>query len=296
MTVKWKSPATIAAQDRSLVLIEHILAGIYLWEFLAHVDYDWRLIRKQKKLSTPAVYLACRLSGLLGLFAIISGFDPASEINCQVWIVFAYGIPDLAMYLSSVLIAIRVGGEIAIWRMNRYVIAIVVPVMIGYFGAFVHSVVSERSTWVRSSASCLITKSEENTPSAVMALCVDILLFSIMLAGLLRWGEGRGLAWIFLATIAEVPPVVFVSLRLNTPMNIIFFTPEMTILLIGSTRMYRSLSDFLSPSSIVVVSSASFSGNWHLRRDPLVGRGGEDNGVDMPPLGVPLRKNARVTT
>ena len=87
----------------------------------------------------------------------------------------------------------------------------------------------------------------------------------------------KGLIWLALATIAEVPTVVFLWLNLNRErcvylipsmltcdrssevMNLVssmiaflrsigshhvqmFFTPEMVILVIGATRMYRALS------------------------------------------------------
>jgi hypothetical protein len=76
-----------------------------------------------------------------------------------------------------------------------------------------------------------------------------------MLAGLLRlrlhgsmFGLGQilwkqGLIWLFLATIAEVPPVVFIGLNLNYSFNLMIQTPALIVMTIAATRMHRSLSE-----------------------------------------------------
>jgi len=48
--------------------------------------------------------------------------------------------------------------------------------------------------------------------------------------------------WIFLAGVAEIPPVVFLALNFNDPWNEMFTGMELTILTIGAARMYRSLT------------------------------------------------------
>lgn len=72
-----------------------------------------------------------------------------------------------------------------------------------------------------------------------------------MLVGLLRqrldgmgqflWKQGH--IWLFLATIAEVPPTVFIGLNLNDPFNLMFQTPSLIVMSITAMRMHRSLAD-----------------------------------------------------
>jgi len=93
--------------------------------------------------------------------------------------------------------------------------------------------------------------------NAIVSLCTDVLLLLIMLIGLLRWRlkQGgtssltrflwtQGLIWILLATIAYVPPIVFLSLNLNAAFDMMLQTPALITLSIAATRMYRSLVDF----------------------------------------------------
>ena len=88
-------------------------------------------------------------------------------------------------------------------------------------------------------------RSEQNLANAVGGLVVDFLLLSLMLAGLVRRREARrfglwqvlwkqvrtspshcviayvkwrlqGLVWIFIASVAEIPSVIFLKLNLNS--------------------------------------------------------------------------------
>jgi len=60
----------------------------------------------------------------------------------------------------------------------------------------------------------------------------------------LLWSQG--LVWLFIATVAYVPPVVLISLNLNASYNMMFQYPSLVALSIAATRMYRSLTDFHS--------------------------------------------------
>jgi hypothetical protein len=61
-----------------------------------------------------------------------------------------------------------------------------------------------------------------------------------------------------LATIAEVPPVVFFCLNLNDTFDLMFQIPNLAIMTIASTRMYRSL---ISLGNTEV--SSEVPGAWH---------------------------------
>ncbi|KAH9999661.1 hypothetical protein BJV74DRAFT_882932 [Russula compacta] len=81
----------------------------------------------------------------------------------------------------------------------------------------------------------------------------DLVLLMLMFIGILRWQGAResgsiwwtlytqGLAWVVVFTLAEVPPVVFIILNLNYPMDRMFMIPGITIMSIGATRIYLGL-------------------------------------------------------
>ncbi|KAI9455867.1 hypothetical protein F5148DRAFT_1369800 [Russula earlei] len=126
--------------------------------------------------------------------------------------------------------------------------------------------------------SCVVDNMESSKLNIIATLITDIGLLLIMLIGLLRirryggvtFGLGRllwrqvqsslpccssfvdvlsipkGVIWLILASIAEIPPMVLIYLNLNYPLNLIFQIPALTIMSIAATRMYRSLADFAS--------------------------------------------------
>ncbi|KAI0309791.1 hypothetical protein OF83DRAFT_1288449 [Amylostereum chailletii] len=163
--------------------------------------------------------------------------------------------------------------------------------LLAFAGTFLHGLIIARAEWSDAAGTCAVGATTQNLPNTIAGLVVDTTLLGMMLVGLLRWREARnygvwqGLLWVLLATIVEVPTVVFISLNLNDPMNLvrassgrlkkcpltvcspddadprmcvehpIYTHPSLThrharlavmILLIGSTRMYRGLTNFFS--------------------------------------------------
>jgi len=118
-----------------------------------------------------------------------------------------------------------------------------------------------------------------------------------MLRGVLRWkidGEmggiwwvlfTQGLAWVVIFTVAEVPPVVFISLNLNDAMDRMFTFPVMVVMTVAASRMYLGLvnsSAFHSPpvtastngrSTVMEIKRAGTPNCSHLPESPF-GMGG----------------------
>ncbi|KAI0316407.1 hypothetical protein OF83DRAFT_1084284 [Amylostereum chailletii] len=290
--VNWTDPNVIASQYNIFVLLQHSLAGVYFWEFASNLEFDWKLIRKQRKLSwTPWVYIACRCFGVACVASIIAGFDIPHQINCRAWLICVYFFSYATLWFSSALICIRV---IAIWNRSIPIVIIVGAMMLGFAGTFLHGMIATRGEWDPINNACLVLKTEDNLPNTTGGLIVDVGLLLIMLIGLLRRREARkfglwqilwtqGLIWLVLATIAEVPSVVFIGLNLNPPMNIMFLTPQTIILLIGATRMYRGLVNFVNPES-----STAHSSNSIPRRRPI--NDIENSGISLVPLEVSVHR------
>jgi hypothetical protein len=101
-----------------------------------------------------------------------------------------------------------------------------------------------------------VLNTENGVKNVIATLVSDVALLLTMRIGLVRlrihrnmFGLGQllwnqGLVWLFLATIAEVPPAVFISLNLNSSLNLMFQTPGLVVMSIGATQMHRSLTDF----------------------------------------------------
>jgi len=152
--------------------------------------------------------------------------------------------------------------SVAIWNGQKLVIAITAGIWLANIGFFIQSLARVRTSWDPLLTTCNVLDIHSTKLNTITTLFTDIALLLIMLVGLLRlgfhepgvYGLGRllwrqGIVWLFIATIAEIPPVVFISLNLNDPLDYMFSFPAMVIMTIAATRIYRSLSNFSSNSA-----------------------------------------------
>jgi hypothetical protein len=116
------------------------------------------------------------------------------------------------------------------------------------------------SIWVPVENVCGVLDTQLSKKTIIATLVTDLVLLFTMLFGLLRlrrhgtmFGLGQllwnqGLVWLFAATVAEVPPAVFLIVNLNDPFNLMFLLPAIIVMSIAATRMHRSLSDYAHSS------------------------------------------------
>ncbi|KAI9508045.1 hypothetical protein F5148DRAFT_1199650 [Russula earlei] len=148
-------------------------------------------------------------------------------------------------------------SRIAVWHRNKIVSAVVLGTWVAFVGTLIHDIVKVRGAWSTVTNTCIVPNSTASKLNLIIALCNDIFLLVVILIGLVRWrldeGGGsslirflwnQGLLWLLLVIIAYVPTVVFISLNLNAPWNMMFQTPALVTVSIAATRMYRTLSDY----------------------------------------------------
>ncbi|KZV75846.1 hypothetical protein PENSPDRAFT_748259 [Peniophora sp. CONT] len=250
----WNDPTVLVEQYFDFVKLQHALFGLYMWELLGGLWFDLRLLRRRElqgsSLLAKWVYLACRYVPFVAFIIFNVGFDVTSEIDCKVWLIFTYILASSAIVLASTLIAIR---SIAIWNQSRYLMGASAVVLAAETAFFIHEIVVADAVWVPAEFTCIAVETQRNRLLTAISV-TDIFLLLSMFTGLLRLRKvlshsslwqlvwNQGLVWLLIATLAEVPTVVFLWLNLNQVMNLMFFAPELIILVIGSTRMYRALS------------------------------------------------------
>jgi len=254
--VNFHDPVVIEQDLLVVKYIWHTLAGLYFWEFFTTLDYEWDVIRGRRPYRwTIAIYSVTRLATLLAVIISLFGLDSTKRYNCEVRLHIQFFFGYLAFVSASLLIVLRI---IAIWNRKKLVIAMATGVWVTNLGFQLQSLVRLRAEWVPAMSTCAISNVHTTKLNLIPMLIADTALLLIMLIGLLRlgfhesgvFGLGRlmwrqGLVWLFIATIAEVPPVVFISLDLNDPLSYAFNFPAMITISIAATRIYRSLVDFL---------------------------------------------------
>jgi len=200
----------------------------------------------------------------VSLIENIVAFSISSQIDCQLWLTFELIFSHIAVATASFLIVLRV---IAVWNRNKIVNTIALTAWVTNVSCLIYAIVPLRSVWSPTTNTCLRPNTRISDINWIVSLSTDTILFLTMLFGLFRWrrcnkdgsasGLGhllwsQGLIWLFIATIAYVPPVVFISLNLNASLNLIFQTPTLVTLSIAATRMYRSLTDFYCHDNFIL--------------------------------------------
>ncbi|KAN0111499.1 hypothetical protein V8E52_008522 [Russula decolorans] len=238
-----------------------IVSGIYIWEFVTTLDFEWSVIRGHQRYRWSIwIYTISRISGLVVVSLALFNFSATSEFNCQAWVTIGWAFSALGGYgLSSLLIMLRI---FAIWDRNKIVLAISAIIWLINLGFQLAGIIKIRSVWVPAQSACVIANIESCKDYYVNLLANDAILLLIMLAGLMRlrlrarafhdltsilWKQG--VIWLVVATAAELPQVLLLLLNLNESLNFLFLLPAMVTTIIAATRTYRSLVIYASTPS-----------------------------------------------
>ncbi|KAI0302735.1 hypothetical protein BC826DRAFT_430856 [Russula brevipes] len=227
----WQDPALVFAEYIALLKFGYVLAGLYIWEIVLNLDYEFATITGKRKFTwTFLLYLGCRWCPLVIYVLQFVGSDPSREVNCQALVTSTFVFSALSLLFASALMVLRI---YAIWEFNKIVVALA------------------SASW---SPICLLCRRCGHIPISIFSTFItDLVLLTLMLIGILRWRNVRkaggilslmytqGIAWPVVFTLAEVPPVVFIILNLNDPMNLMFPDLGVMIMSIGTARMYRGL-------------------------------------------------------
>ncbi|KAH9036718.1 hypothetical protein EDB83DRAFT_2677898 [Lactarius deliciosus] len=222
------------------------------WEFFTSLWFEWQIITGRRSYRWSIwLYSGCRLSALFAIITIFVGFNVTTPINCRVWLVFVFFFAYSAFVFASALIVLRI---VAIWERNWLVCTIAIAAWLVNIAFYIRNM-----TWsgAQNNQQCLVIKTDRNLTTIVVTLAEDLVLLILMLTGLRRYGDvgmyglwrflhRQGLLWLVLVTVAEIPTTVFIILNLNDYFNLMFQTPELIMMAVGASRIYRSLADYSS--------------------------------------------------
>ncbi|VDB92398.1 unnamed protein product [Peniophora sp. CBMAI 1063] len=263
MGTDWNDPSVLATEYSILIKMQYTLCGLYIWELLLGLRFDWLLLKRQdqRPWSTLAkwLYLACRYAPMMTLTTIFVGFQAPAGTNCKVWVICLYIIGSLAIECSSALIAIRV---FALWNRSSFTMALSAIALAVQASSWIYQLIKADAIYQASTSGCAPTETRTNRVYITVTFLIDLGLLCAMFVGLARRRNAhasgsnmwrilwhQGLIWLTLATLAEVPTVTFLWLNLNQIMNLMFFSPEWMILAIAAARMYRVLMSHFATSA-----------------------------------------------
>ncbi|KAI0299650.1 hypothetical protein B0F90DRAFT_598113 [Multifurca ochricompacta] len=248
----WHDPVLVLRDYLALIKLDHALSGIYIWETLFTAGFELDVLKGKRPYRwTIWIYLGTRYTTLLAFIIFFIDTD-GPNLPCKPFVVTNFALPYASWAFASLIIVLRV---IAIWNRNIFVSLIAVGSWLGGLGLNLWNLTMVESSYNPILETCITLKTHRGLLNVIGILAVDVVLLVTMLIGLLRYAHRSStgiwyllyqqcIIWLFLAAIAEVPPVVFLSLDLNDPWNGMLIGVEITILSIGTTRMYRALSEY----------------------------------------------------
>ncbi|KAH9958808.1 hypothetical protein BC827DRAFT_539492 [Russula dissimulans] len=250
--VNFHDPGVIEKDFSVAVKLWHTLDGVFLWEFVTTLDYEWKVIQGRITYRwTIWVYSLTRVATLVYVILVIIRLDTTKLYHCQVAATIKFILGYVAFVAASLLIVLRV---IAIWNRKKVI-------MVTAFGLWLANLALLIQGPLRMGTRPILLRRDyvqSTKPNIFATITTDILLLLIMLLGLFRMGcDGVGMSglarflwkqgvfWLLIAIVAEVPPVVLIILDMNDSLNFMFQPPSVIIMSIAATRMYRSLAGFV---------------------------------------------------
>ncbi|VDC06017.1 unnamed protein product [Peniophora sp. CBMAI 1063] len=278
--VNWTDPHTLFLQTASLQRVTLIFSGIYFYEFILSLPYDWEVLKRIRGRPTALVgntlYLVCRYLALMNAICSCVLTSGNTTISCQA-LLRAYSFSAvIGIACASSLLFVRAG---IIWRWNTWIVALLSPFLVAIFATGIRTVVLFSSTFDPNIGQCTLNSAIQDRAISISVFCGDLTLLTFILIGLQRgWGGtykfplwsilwNQGLLYFVLAVMVEVPLMVFLLLNLNEIMNAIFVVPAgkfsrsniatiahpepiavplVVMMAIGSTRFHRDLTQYTS--------------------------------------------------
>ncbi|KAH7909088.1 hypothetical protein BJ138DRAFT_1200998, partial [Hygrophoropsis aurantiaca] len=222
--VNWQSPAEIEKDSLIFLKMMHVLLGIYIWEFIISLYFDWAVFSGRKRFHWPLIfYFAgryCMLFSTIGMTTSWGIFR--SQVNCQALYTFTEYVGNAACGFASINLALR---AIAIWAHNKWIIGLVVLIILGHWPLILLGGILT-ATWIPGTG-CAIVK--RNTVILgglfIYSMCFNFTILCLA-AYKLAWTPHRagitkyrsrlvkmlfsdGLAYFFIAFLANLLATIF---------------------------------------------------------------------------------------
>ncbi|KDQ09991.1 hypothetical protein BOTBODRAFT_36610 [Botryobasidium botryosum FD-172 SS1] len=247
----WSDPLEIQRDTEVFVKILILLLGLYTWEVLGSLRFEWQVISGKKKFTwLMVVYFLCKYSLLMCLIVVNIATGVSTEVNCGALYTFSQIAGNTAIGTTSALLMFR---TFAIWSTKKYIVIPLCVLFLGQWALLLHGYTIVKSSWSPEAMACVVyTKPEIIKAIYVYTMLFDLTVLLLSIAGLLLsparsglWGLlfTDGVIYFIASFTAYLFPVVFAYLNLNPAMNIICPVPASVCSGIVACRLFVRLSD-----------------------------------------------------
>jgi hypothetical protein len=253
--VNWSSPAEIAHDGVAFTRLIHCLLGLYIWEWVVSLDFDWQYLTGKKTFRWPmSFYFLNRYCLLAALIGIAVALNVTVEIDCQALYTFNQLLGNAAIGLASINLSLR---TMAVWSRRWYIVCPLVLVILGHWSLLLHGVLLKAS-WIPELGGCVITQTDNKLLAItfIYSMVFDFVVLILTGFKLFQPAAGRsrlvvlifndGLVYFVIAFLVNLLATIFMLLNLNPVMSIIANVPAAIASTIVAGRVVRRLNNFTS--------------------------------------------------
>ncbi|KAI0071291.1 hypothetical protein K474DRAFT_1607174 [Panus rudis PR-1116 ss-1] len=269
--VDWTSPAEIAKEQRAFVTMVHVFSGLYMWEFLTHLDFEWSFITGKRQFHWPMIFYFLgrysQLCSLVGLYVHDVLFDLtyvcSPHVNCGALFTFSQLMGQAAIGSASLNLAIR---AMVLWYWKRYIVIPLVILILGHWALLMQGVQIKGVFDLQANACVQFSSGDWTLPATfIYSMCLDFTVFCLSMYQLVIV-QGRrthllnllftdGLIYFGCAFLTNVPAVVFMLLKLNSETPVLSGFPVTVVSTVIACRAVRRLAKFQTGGAQVSVIS-----------------------------------------
>ncbi|TCD71940.1 hypothetical protein EIP91_000072 [Steccherinum ochraceum] len=236
---EWMSPQELAKDAEAFARLMHALLGLYIWEFVTSLPFDWDFVIGRKKFRWPMVfYFANRYFLLFALIGIAIALNVTEEVNCQALYTYNQVFGNASIGLASINLSLR---TMAVWSQSLYVVIPLTIVILGHWSLLLHGILL-KAAWIPG-VGCAITETNNTLLAAsfIYAMAFDFSVLTLTGVKLAFAIPGRrvagqpsrlmtlifndGLIYFVIAFLANLLATIFMLLNLNPVMSIIANVP-----------------------------------------------------------------------
>ncbi|KAG9004085.1 hypothetical protein FRB94_002676 [Tulasnella sp. JGI-2019a] len=249
--IHWYDPNVIAQSALLFGRLQLALIGLYGWESLLGLQQDWRFGKRLRQgtfwTRVPiCVYFVSKYGTLLSLIGLNYANNATGRINCQAIFTTNELFGNIGIGGASTLLVLRCS---AIWRHYPHVMYPLILLSLGQWAILLYSVTTVRSSR-GPGGSCIITETNTSLLTALYAytMALDFAVLIMTLLGVSRLGRPDSSLWRLLsrdsilycalAFVSNVIAAVFVILRLNPVMEVMFTVPACVVSTIVACRSF----------------------------------------------------------
>ncbi|KIN93837.1 hypothetical protein M404DRAFT_170049 [Pisolithus tinctorius Marx 270] len=238
------------------IKLQHCLLGLYAWEFVISLDFDWKVITGKHAFRWPLFfYFAGRYLMLAALIGIIVSVDPPTSLNCHNLVTFNELAASASLGLACINLAVR---TIAVWH-NKWITRLVILLVLGHWSLVLQSGLVITS-WTPTSGCVIVeTKNTILAATSLYAMSFDFIVLcllayrlafaldpiSIASGGLARRLISEGLVYFLVSFVCNsISSLLMIIIVYDPVVAVIFHIPACVASTIASSRVVRSLSTF----------------------------------------------------